>query len=167
LPLHDLAVSPTDVSGAGLKLTLNAPAPRPLASCRLVHPNGGVLAIGILGASHVVAVEDTKQLFSEQISCIAHAEAAALPERAEAPGYRLTSTAVTHDEVSFRQLARRLRERCAHDRGWLGGAFPGDEAALTALAATPDGAGWRWQSWHLYPAPVGGMVVHTTSTWRP
>jgi hypothetical protein len=45
--------------------------------------------------------------------------------------------------------------------------FPGDDAALTALAAEPDGTGWRWQTWHLYPAVSGGTVVHTASRWHP
>jgi hypothetical protein len=45
--------------------------------------------------------------------------------------------------------------------------FPGDDAALTALAAEPDGTGWRWQTWHLYPAGSGGTVVHTASRWHP
>ena len=40
-------------------------------------------------------------------------------------------------------------------------------ANYIALAAEPDGAGWRWQTWHLYPAPPGGTVVYTTSRWRP
>jgi len=60
---------------------------------------------------------------------------------------------------------------CVNDvqpkKGWLGGTFPGDDAALTALAAEPDGDGWRWQTWHLYPASTGGTVVYTTSRWRP
>ena len=54
--------------------------------------------------------------------------------------------------------------------GWLGGTFPGDDAALTALAAEPDGTGWRWQTWHLYPqcpGGSGGVVVHTASRWQP
>ena len=54
--------------------------------------------------------------------------------------------------------------------GWRregGGSFPGDEAALTALYAEPDGPGWRWQTWHLYPDRDGGTVVHTESRWRP
>jgi len=42
-----------------------------------------------------------------------------------------------------------------------------EQDALTALAAQPDGAGWRWQTWHLYPATPGGTVVYTTSRWRP
>ncbi|CPR12320.1 hypothetical protein BN971_03614 [Mycobacterium bohemicum DSM 44277] len=38
------------------------------------------------------------------------------------------------------------------------------------LAAEPDGDGWRWQTWHLYPgvpAGSGGIVVHTASRWQP
>ncbi|HVQ97466.1 MAG TPA: DUF2617 family protein, partial [Mycobacterium sp.] len=49
MPLHQLSVSPADVSGAGLGLALNAPAPLPLASYRLHHPDGGVLMLGVLG----------------------------------------------------------------------------------------------------------------------
>jgi Protein of unknown function DUF2617 len=92
-----------------------------------------------------------------------------LPERTEAPGYFLESRTDTHDEATFRRLARELRDRCSADTGWLGGMFPGDDAALTALAAEPDGGGWRWQTWHLYPGRPGsgGTVVHTASRWRP
>ncbi|MCA2338638.1 DUF2617 family protein, partial [Mycobacterium avium] len=42
--------------------------------------------------------------------------------------------------------------------------------ALTVLAARPDGAGWRWRTWHLYPdrpAGRGGTVVRTASRWHP
>ena len=86
------------------------------------------------------------------------------------PGYHLESRTETHDEATFRRLARQLRDDCATRSGWLGGVFPGDDAALTALAAEPDGPGWRWQTWHLYPGypgSSGGTVVHTTSRWRP
>jgi len=164
VPLHQLSVTPADVSGSGLGLALNAPAPPPLATCRLDHPNGGALVLGVLGASHVITVEHANNLFSEQVSCHFGGE---LPERTHAPGYHLESQTDFHDEVAFRQLADQLRERCATEIGWLGGTFPGDNAALTALAAEPDGAGWRWQTWHLYPAPPGGTVVYTTSRWRP
>ena len=164
MPLHQLAVSPADVSGAGLGLALNAPAPPPLASCRLHHPDGGALMLGVLGASHVVTVEHAKGRFSEQISCDLAGE---LPERTDAPGYHLESRTDVHDEPTFRRLALRLRERCQRETGWLGGTFPGDDAALTALAAEPDGAGWRWQTWHLYPAAPGGTIVYTASRWRP
>jgi hypothetical protein len=164
VPLHRLSVTPADVSGSGLGLALNAPAPLPLATCRLDHPDGGTLILGVLGASHVITVEHASSLFSEQVSCHLGGE---LPERTHAPGYRLESHTDFHDEVAFRQLADQLRQRCATVIGWLGGTFPGDNAALTALAAEPDGAGWRWQTWHLYPAPPGGTVVYTTSRWRP
>jgi Protein of unknown function DUF2617 len=164
VPLHQLAVSPADVSGSGLGLALNAPAPPPLASCRLRHPDGGALVLAVLGASHVVTVEHAKGGFSEQVSCNLGGE---LPERADAPGYHLESRTEMHDEPTFRRLAQNLCERCARETGWLGGTFPGDDAALTVLAAKPDGPGWRWQTWHLYPAAPGGTVVYTASRWRP
>jgi hypothetical protein len=164
MPLHQLAVPPADVSGAGLGLALNAPAPPPLATCRLDHPRGGALVLGVLGASHVITVEHVKGEFSEQVSCHLGGE---LPERTDAPGYRLESRTDLHDEPTFRRIAQRLRQRCARETGWLGGTFPGDDAALTVLAAEPDDAGWRWQTWHLYPAASGGTVVYTASRWHP
>ena len=172
MPLHQLAVAPADVSGARLGLALNAPAPRPLVSCRLDHPDGGVLLLGVLGASHIVTVEHAACRFSEQVSCTAGGgDEGKLPEHTDAPGYTLQSGTVTHDETTFRRLAADLRHRCAAETGWLGGMFPGDDAALTALAAEPDGAGWRWQTWHLYPSgsggTSGGTVVHTASRWQP
>jgi hypothetical protein len=167
LPLHQLAVNPADVSGAGLRLALNAPAPSPLATCRLLHPEGGELALGVLGASHVVTVNAANRHFSEEVSCTALATTQ-LPDRAVAPGYRLDSHTEIHEEASFRRLASLLRDNCASEPGWLGGAFPGDDAALTALCAEPDGPGWRWRTWHLYPdAAGGGNVVYTTSRWQP
>jgi hypothetical protein len=141
VPLHQLAVNPQDVSGKALRLVLNAAPPPPLVACRLGHPAGGALLLG-----------------------------AVLPESTDAPGYRLQSDTDTHDEAEFRRIARELRARCARESNWLGGTFPGDDAALTALAAEPDGDGWRWQTWHLYPGSPGGsggMVVHTASRWQP
>lgn len=171
MPLHQLAVTPADVSGERLGLALNAPVPTPLASCRLDHPAGGAaLLLGVLGASHVVAVEHVAGQFSEEISCTARNLGADLPTRTDAPGYCLQSRTDTRDEASFRRLAQDLRAHCARRAGWLGGTFPGDDAALTVLAAEPDGAGWRWQTWHLYPgrrAGDGGTVVHTASRWHP
>jgi hypothetical protein len=170
VPLHQLAVTPADVSGERLGLALNAPAPSPLATCSLRHPDGGALLLGVLGASHVVAVEHAAGQFSEQVSCTARGLGGDLPTRTDAPGYRLESRTETQDEATFRGLAHELRERCADEAGWLGGTFPGDDAALTALSAEPDGTGWRWQTWHLYPrSPVGcgGVVVHTASRWHP
>ena len=90
-----------------------------------------------------------------------------MPEHSAAPGYSLKSRIETHDQETFRRLAAELRGMRA-ETGWLGGMFPGDDAALTALVAEPDGTGWRWQTWHLYPwAGSGGTVVHTASRWHP
>jgi hypothetical protein len=164
VPLHQLSVVPVDVRGSELGLALNTPAPQPLAICRLEHPGGGALVLGVLGASHVVTVEHSGTPFSEQVSCDLGGE---LPDRTQAPGYHLESRIDLYDESAFRQLADHLRQRCAIEKDWLGGTFPGDDAALTALAAEPDGDGWWWQTWHLYPAPAGGTVVYTTSRWRP
>jgi hypothetical protein len=167
VPLHQLSVFPADVTGAGLGLALNAPSPRPLATCRLHHPDGGALVLGVLGASHVVTVEHPTCQFSEQVSCAARSHGSDLPESADAPGYHLESRTDTHDETAFRRVAHWLREQCIHEAGCLGGIFPGDDDALTALAAEPDGAGWRWRTWHLYPGASGGTVVYTASRWRP
>jgi hypothetical protein len=164
VPLHQLAVAPVDIDGTRLRLALNTPAPTPLASCLLDHPDGSALLLGVLGASHVVIVDER---FSEQVSCTARDHGGGLPEHTDAPGYHLESRTDTHDEATFRQLAHELRGHCAAETGWLGGVFPGDDAALTALAAEPDGTGWRWQTWHLYPTASGGTVVHTASRWRP
>jgi hypothetical protein len=57
VPFYHIAVVPADVSGTRLGLALNAPAPRPLATYILDHPDGGALLLGVLGASHVVTVE--------------------------------------------------------------------------------------------------------------
>ncbi len=164
MPLHVLSVAPADVSGAGLGLALNAPNPIPLATFRLEHPKDGALLLGVLGASHVITVEHADTRFSEQVSCHVGGE---LPERTQVPGYHLESRTDEHDEATFRKLAHQLRDRCTHESGWLGGTFPGDDAALTALTAEPDGAGWRWQTWHLYPKPPGGTIVYTASRWHP
>jgi hypothetical protein len=170
VPLHQLAVAPADVSGTRLRLALNTTAPSPLASHQLAHPDGGVLRLGVLGASHVVTVEHAARHFSEEVSCTPRQHSGRLPDHADAPGYRIESHTATQDEESFRQLAHELREQCATETGWLGGTFPGDDAALTVLSAEPDGIGWRWQTWHLYPQrPLGsgGVVVHTASRWHP
>ena len=64
-------VTPTDVRTRGCASPSMRPAPTPLATLRLEHPHGGTLRLGVLGASHVVTVED--------------AEIAASPNRSRAP----------------------------------------------------------------------------------
>jgi hypothetical protein len=166
MPFHQLCVSPVDVAGARLRLALNAPAPAPLVSWQLVHPDGSILKLGVLGASHVITVEHPlADGFSEQVSCTADTQAGELPQTANAPGYQLHSQITFYDELPFRQLASQLRERCESGTQWLGGAFPGDDAALTVLNAAPAERGWRWRTWHLYPHERGGSAVYTASRW--
>ena len=167
MPLHELAVTQADVSGARLGLALNAPAPTTLATCRLEHPGGGTLELGILGASHVITVEHDTARFSEEVSCNAQSSGRALPGDTNGPGYHLQSRITTENEAGFRALANWLRQYCVGESGWLGGVFPGDTAALTALNAEPDGDGWQWRTWHLYPEGRGGTVVYTSSRWHP
>lgn len=170
MPFHQLAVAPADVDGAALGLALNAPAPVPLAHIRLPHRRGGALVLGVLGASHVVTVEHPAGRFSEEVSCSAHVYGRTLPDRFEGPGYRFESETTVCAATDFDALAQRLHERCLADRNSLGGRFPGDDAALTVLQARPDGPGWWWQTWHLYPGGPrvpGGTAVHTTSRWHP
>ncbi|MBU8809684.1 DUF2617 family protein [Mycolicibacterium goodii] len=167
MPLYELAVPPADVCGTALRLALNAPAPTPLASVELPHPRGGALTLGVLGASHVVTVTHPEHTFSEEISCTAPNAAAGLPRQARHRGYRLRARTDILDETQFRALATWLRTNCTSRRGWVGGAFPGDDAALTALSARPNRSGWRWRTWHLYPDTDGGTVVSTSSRWCP
>ncbi|TFV60367.1 DUF2617 family protein [Mycobacterium sp. PS03-16] len=167
MPFYELAVAHTDVDGAALGLALDAPAPEPLAGLVLTHPAGGTLTLGVLGASHVITAEHAGRRFSEEVSCSAQARGGALPARHDAPGYALTSMLKRCGATEFDALVASLRDRCGRDPHCLGGRFPGDDAALTVLAAEPDGAGWQWHTWHLYPSAVGGTAVTTISRWRP
>ena len=164
MPLHQLSVAPADVSGAGLGLALNAPAPAPLAAVRLEHPDGGALVLGVLGASHSSPSSTPKVASPNRFP------ATSVASYPSAPRHRATALSPrtdVHDEPTFREIANDLRRHCERENGWLGGTFPGDDAALTALAAEPDGPGWRWQTWHLYPSARGGTIVYTASRWHP
>jgi len=167
--VHALAVEPLDVSADALGLLLDAPAPAALAELRLADDDGGELVLGVLSASHVVTATRPGHRLTEQVSCDAVAAGGcALPARHQDSGYRLATSTRALPTEALTELAADLRAR-AVGPGWLCGMFPGADAALTALTGDAVPGGWRWQTWHLYPAPEagGGIVVETTTTWQP
>lgn len=168
MTVHELAVEPRDVAAEALGLLLDAPAPATLAELRIEDAHGGELVLGVLSASHVVTATHAGHRMSEQVSCDAlDAGGRALPQRLERGGYRLSSDVRVLPRSEVEVLADRLRAQ-ALQPGWVCGAFPGADAALTALTGEPlGGGGWTWQTWHLYPGEPTGVVVETATTWRP
>ena len=168
MTLHELAVPPRDVAAEALGLLLDAPAPPTLAELRIEDAQGGVLVLGVLAASHVVTATSAGRQVSEQVSCDAlGAGGRSLPSQLERDGYRLISELRVLPRADVDVLAERLRAQ-ALQPGWVCGAFPGADAAVTALTGAPlDGGGWSWQTWHLYPGERSGVVVETATTWRP
>ena len=156
MPLHQLAVAPADVSGSRLALALNARRAAATGRSRLTHPDGGALLLEVLGASHVVTVEHPGNASPSRSRAPRQGHGGDLPKHAEAPGYRLESRIEATTRRNFAGSHTNFANRCATETGWLGGVFPGDDAALTALVAEPDGTGWRWQTWHLYPRHRAG-----------
>ncbi|MDP5181747.1 DUF2617 family protein [Blastococcus sp. BMG 814] len=169
MSLHQLDVTPRDVSAGALGLLLDGPAPVPLAQLRIAGVAGATLTLGVLGASHVVSAEAGGHRLTEEVSCDAvGAGGRALPARLRAGGYAFASaiTATSADELDA--TARRLRELATGDPAWLCGAFPGAAGALTAMTAQPLApGGWAWQTWHLYPGDGSGEVVTTRTRWTP
>lgn len=163
----DLAVPTRDVAASALGLVLDAPAPPALASVvlRAAH---GVLELGVLGASHVATATAGGASTTEQVSCDAvGAGGDPLPARTERPGYRFTATVEQLPAAALDRRADELRAWASghHDR--LCAAFPGHDAALTAVTGAPTATGWTWTTWHLYPgAPLGDLVT-THSDWSP
>lgn len=169
MTVHALAVEPLDVSADALGLLLGAPPPAALAELRLVDGDGGELLLGVLSASHVVTATRPGHRLTEQVSCDALAAGGcALPALHQDGGYRLATSTRALPAQALSELAADLRAR-AVGPGWLCGTFPGADAALTALTGDAVPGGWRWQTWHLYPAPEDGdgVVVETTTTWQP
>ncbi len=164
----DLAVPTRDVAAAALGLVLDAPAPPSLASATLHGSHGGRLVLGVLGASHVVTATAGGRTSTEQVSCDAvGAGGDPLPARVERPGYRFRATV---EQVPAAELDRRAAEL----RAWAAGrvdrlcaAFPGHDAALTAVTGEETDIGWTWRTWHLYPGDGVGDVVTTQSDWSP
>jgi hypothetical protein len=169
--VHALAVEPLDVSADALGLLLNAPAPATLAELRLADGDGGELVLGVLSASHVVTATRPGHRLTEHVSCDALAAGGTcLPAVQEHDGYRLTTCTRNLPAAALSGLAARLRAAAVGD-GWLCGAFPGADTALTALRGEAVSGGWRWQTWHLYPTAddtcADGVVVETSTMWRP
>ena len=169
MTLHQLAVQARDVSAAGLGLLLGAAAPRALAERRLVDADGGVLVLGVLAASHVITATRPGARLVEQVSCDAVAGGGQrLPDRLEDGAYQLTASTTVLPRSDLDALAEHLRAQARTSPAWLCGAFPGDDAALTALTGHAlHGGGWGWQTWHLYPQSDDGAVVETCSRWQP
>ena len=169
MTVHQLEVQPRDVAAGALGLLLDAPAPPGLAELRLDDGAGGVLVLGVLGASHVVTARAAGHLLTEQVSCDAVAAGGEpLPRRARTGGYELTSTVSVLPRSELDATAARLRALAQEDAAWLCGAFPGSGSALTAMTGTALAAGgWTWDTWHLYPAGDTGEMVTTRSRWTP
>ena len=170
MALHRLEVLPRDVDAGALGLLLDAPPPPALAELVLRGP-GGDLVLGVIGASHTVVATAGRARLTEQVSCDAVAAGGRpLPPalRRTTAGYRMTSRRTPASPAALAATAAGLRARAADAPDWLCGAFPGDDAALTALtgAALP-GGGWTWRTWHLYPDPEEGVIVTTRSRWTP
>ncbi len=169
MSLHQLEVEPRDICAQALGLLLDAPAPTPLAELAIPDGDGGLLTLGVLAASHVITATRPGHRLVEQVSCDALAcGGQQLPERLDTDSYRITSSTRTVPRTQFDELARHLRGQAQHSPGWVCGAFPGADTAVTAMTGSPlTGGGWSWQSWHLYPGHDSGVVVETRSRWQP
>ncbi|MDN5858492.1 MAG: DUF2617 family protein [Pseudonocardia sp.] len=168
MSVHRLDVQPRDVTPAALGLLLDAPAPETLVGATLRDGHGGLLTLGVLGASHVVTATAPGVRFTEQVSCDAVAGGGtSLPHRRQVGGYRVATATRTVPRADLERDARILCRRAEAEDSWLCATFPGAEGALTALAARnlPGHIGWIWHTWHLYPGEVDGVIVSTRSRW--
>lgn len=167
MTLHVLEVAHRDVSAAALGLLLDAPPPVALAEL-VLRSGGDRLVLGVLGSSHAVTATAGGQRCVEQVSCDAVAAGGEpLPGRRDLGGYVLSSSTRLLPPPEVAELADRLRDTAARTPGWLCGAFPGAPAAVTALTGQAVPGGWAWQTWHVYPGPLQGAVVRTSSRWTP
>ena len=169
MSLHLLDVEPRDVSAGALGLLLDGAAPAPLAELRLTDDHWGSLTLSVLVASQVVSAVAGDRRVTEEVSCDAvGAGGKPLPRSVRSPGYELSSSVERTSRSELDAMAARLRALAAAAPGWLLGAFPGAEGALTALTAQAlPGGGWSWETWHLYPDGDTGEVVTTRSRWMP
>lgn len=169
MAVHALDVEPRDVTPYALGLLLHAPAPAALVEASLSDGLGGVLTLGVLGASHVVTATVPGHHLTEQISCDAVAGGGReLPQRTRVGGYALVTRIAGMTGPELEQVAARLRAAARGSDSWLCAEFPGFAGAMTVIRASPLAAGgWSWASWHLYPGDRAGSVVRTRSSWVP
>lgn len=169
MTLRLLDVAPRDVAAEALGLVLQAPAPAALAEISLPDGRGGLLTLGVLGASHVVTAAAGAHRLTEQVSCDAIAAGGEeLPRRARLDSYELVSATIPTTRADLDRTAARLRARAGRNDSWLCGAFPGTDSAITALVASPlPSGGWTWKTWHLYPHLERNVIVTTKSRWSP
>ena len=181
MTVHLLDVVPADVSATELGFRVDAGAPpEALASADTDHPDGrSALQLSILGASHAVSVlMDRRVILTEEVSCHAAGSGGGpLPDRVRLPGpwgtHELSATTAWLAGPDFAELVGHLLDIARSDARVLLGRFPGDEGALTAVAADPGPSGaWGWRTWHLYPRTddargQGGEVVTTESRFEP
>lgn len=177
MTLYRLDLEPDDVSAESLGYRVDtAPAPESLVSSLIEHPRlSAALRLSILGASHAVTlVVDGRDTVTEEVSCRASTVGDGLPAVSEPrPGpwgaHQLRGSVETVSPVAFATLVEQLTTFAASDPEVLAGRFPGADGALTVVSADAEPAGWRWRTWHLYPAldvgdtDVGGEVVTTVS----
>ncbi|MDQ4010632.1 MAG: DUF2617 family protein [Actinomycetota bacterium] len=169
MSVHLLDVEPRDVAADALGLLLHAPAPAALAEITLRDGRGGLLILGVLGASHVVTAMLPGHRLTEQVSCDAvDAGGQELPQRAQLGGYQLVTVTREVPRAALEETAARLRRLAENSDSWLCGTFPGAGSAMTAMTANslPSG-GWTWESWHLYPGVERSSIVTTRSNWTP
>jgi Protein of unknown function DUF2617 len=169
MSVHLLDVEPRDVAADALGLLLHAPAPAALAELTLCDGRGGLLTLGVLGASHVVTAMLPGHDFTEEVSCDAvEAGGQQLPQHAQLGGYQLVTETRKVPRAEFDEVAARLRDLAERSDSWLCGTFPGASSAMTAMTAgVLRTSGWTWESWHLYPSVKGGSIVTTRSKWTP
>ncbi len=169
MSVHLLDVEPRDVAADALGLLLHAPAPAALAETTLRDGRGGLLTLGVLGASHVVTATLPGHHITEEVSCDAvDAGGQELPQRAQLGGYQLVTVTREVPRTELEKTAARLRGLAESSDAWLCATFPGTGSAMTAMTAGALRAGgWTWGSWHLYPGDKSGSIVTTRSRWAP
>ncbi len=169
MSVYLLEVEPRDVAAEALGLLLHAPAPAALAETTLRDGRGGLLTLGVLGASHVVTAILPGHQLTEEVSCDAiGAGGQELPEHSQLGGYQLATVTREVSRAELEDIAARLRGLAERSDSWLCGTFPGTGSAMTSMTACalPTG-GWAWESWHLYPGEQKSSVVTTRSRWIP